>query len=279
MSLGNVWLRVARSLLLLSALSTFTVHAAPSRVISLAPALTEMMIELKADDLLVGIVDVDESPSPRPDLPSVGTYGYLNMEMLVSLKPDLVLLWEGGVTPAELKQLQDMGIASLSIVPRNLDQLIEKTQELAVRVGRVEQGERYNAALRARVQALREQYRRPEPLKVFYQVWDNPLYTLGGEQIISDALSVCGARNLFADLSEPAPMVSVESVIKRDPHVILANDPAQLNAWKARKQIDAVANGRLLVVPDRGIERPSGQMIEATAKLCAVLAAKAPASR
>nr|WP_240478664.1 cobalamin-binding protein [Pseudomonas cremoricolorata] len=276
---GRVRHCLAQSLLGLSLLFASSAQAALSRVVSLAPALTEMMIELDAQDLLVGVVEANGVAAPLPGLPSVGTYGALNMERLVSLKPDLVLLWEGGVSPAELKQLQNLGIASLSIVPRDLDQLIDKIEALAVRLGRSEQGRQHAAALRTRLQALRAQYRRAEPLKVFYQVWDNPLYTLGGKQIISNALRVCGARNVFEDLDPPAPMVSVESVIERDPQVILGNDQAQLNAWKARKQVDAVAHARLLVVPDNGIERPSGQMIEATAKLCALIETTAPASK
>ncbi|MNR35390.1 Vitamin B12-binding protein precursor [compost metagenome] len=107
---------------------------------------------------------------------------------------------------------------------------------------------------------------------MFYQVWDRPLYTVGGGQIISDALEVCGARNVFADLALPAPQVSIEAVLQRNPEVILAGDQAQLDAWKVWPQVAAVAQGQLLLVTDKGLERPSGQMIEATAKLCQVIA-------
>jgi vitamin B12 transport system substrate-binding protein len=124
------------------------------------------------------------------------------------------------------------------------------------------------AELRQKLVDLRQRYRRDTPLKVFYQVWDKPLYTIGGGQIISDALEVCGARNVFADLNLPAPQVSIEAVLQRNPEVILAGDQAQLDAWKAWTQVDAVRRGELLLVTDKGLERPSGQMIEATAKLC-----------
>jgi vitamin B12 transport system substrate-binding protein len=107
---------------------------------------------------------------------------------------------------------------------------------------------------------------------VFYQVWDQPLYTVGGTQIISDALAVCGASNVFADLKLPAPQVSVESVLQRNPQVIIASSQAQLDAWKAWPQIDAVKHGRLLLLTDKGLERPSAQMLEATARLCEQLA-------
>lgn len=249
------------------------------RVISLGPSMTEIVLELEADDLLVGVLDSGERPQRLKDLPSVGRYGQLDMERLLALKPDLLLLWPGSVPPAQRDQLRQLGIATFSSEPHDLEQLIEQIQAIAVRLGRAEQGQRYADRLRERLAELRERYRREQPLKVFYQVWDQPLYTLGGRQVVSDALVVCGARNVFADLEQPAPQVSVESVLARDPDVILAGDAAQLGGWKAWPKLSAVAGGHLLVVPDKGLERPSGQMIEATARLCALLASTAPVSR
>ncbi|MEA5671854.1 cobalamin-binding protein [Pseudomonas sp. MH2] len=249
------------------------------RVISLGPSMTEIVLELGADDLLVGVLDSGERPQRLKDLPSVGRYGQLDMERLLALKPDLLLLWPGSVPPAQRDQLRQLGIATFSSEPHDLEQLIEQIQAIAVRLGRAEQGQRYADRLRERLADLRERYRREQPLKVFYQVWDQPLYTLGGRQVVSDALAVCGARNVFADLEQPAPQVSVESVLARDPDVILAGDAAQLAGWKAWPKLSAVAGGHLLVVPDKGLERPSGQMIEATARLCALLASTAPVSR
>jgi vitamin B12 transport system substrate-binding protein len=107
---------------------------------------------------------------------------------------------------------------------------------------------------------------------VFYQVWDTPLYTLGGQQIVSDALKVCGAQNLFADLSLPAPQVSIEAVLQRDPDVVLAADTRQLEAWQRWPQMTATARQQLWRVPDKGLERPSWQMLDATERLCEVLA-------
>ncbi|HGM5578537.1 TPA: cobalamin-binding protein [Pseudomonas putida] len=249
------------------------------RVISLGPSMTEIVLELEADDLLVGVLDSGERPQRLKDLPSVGRYGQLDMERLLALKPDLLLLWPGSVPPAQRDQLRQLGIATFSSEPHDLAQLIEQIQAIAERLGRAEQGQRYADRLRERLAGLRERYRRERPLKVFYQVWNSPLYTLGGRQVVSDALAVCGARNVFADLEQPAPQVSVESVLARDPDVILAGDAAQLATWKAWPQLSAVAGGYLLVVPDKGLERPSGQMIEATARLCALLASRAPVSR
>jgi len=242
------------------------------RVVSLAPSLSEIVVELGSADLLVGVLDAGERPAAIADVPSVGRYGQLDMERLLSLKPDLLLLWPGSVGPAQRDQLKRLNIPTYVAEPHNLEQLSAQIETIAAQLGRPERGTKLAADLRQKLDGLRQRYRRDTPLAVFYQVWDKPMYTVGGGQIISDALEVCGARNVFADLSLPAPQVSVEAVLQRNPEVILAGDQAQLDAWKDWPQVAAVKQGKLLLVTDKGLERPSGQMIDATAKLCQLIA-------
>ncbi|MFJ7885850.1 cobalamin-binding protein [Pseudomonas sp. NPDC096917] len=241
--------------------------AAP-RVISLAPSLSEIVVELGATDLLVGRLDAGETSPELAGVASVGRYGQIEMERLLSLQPDLILLWPGSVGVAQREQLRRLNIPTYSAEPKSLDQLVDQVQALADALGRPQRGHALAEQLRQRLAQLREQYRRDKPLRVFYQVWDQPLYTIGGGQIISDALAVCGASNVFTDLKLPAPQVSIESVLQRNPEVIIAGTQGQLDAWKAWPQIDAVKHGRLLLLTDKGLERPSGQMLEATGKLC-----------
>ncbi|MDD0968914.1 MULTISPECIES: cobalamin-binding protein [Pseudomonas] len=261
----RLWLAV-----LLLAVSGETLAAL--RVVSLAPSLSEIVVELDSADLLVGVLDAGERPSAIKDVPSVGRYGQLDMERLLSLKPDLLLLWPGSVGPAQRDQLKRLNIPTFVAEPHSLEQLTAQIEAIATQLGRPERGSARASELRQNLDELRQRYWRAVPLRVFYQVWDKPLYTIGGEQIISDALEVCGARNVFGDLSLPAPQVSIEAVLQRDPEVILASDQPQLDAWKAWPQVAAVKHGQLLLVTDKGLERPSGQMIEATAKLCQLIA-------
>ncbi|MFW0756083.1 cobalamin-binding protein [Pseudomonas sp. H11T01] len=246
--------------------------AAVERVVSLAPSLSEIVVELRSADLLVGVLDAGERPPELKAVPSVGRYGQLDMERLLSLKPDLLLLWPGSVGPAQREQLKRLNIPTYVAEPHSLEQLITQIEVIAEQLGRPQRGRALAVDLRKQLEGLRQRYQREKPLEVFYQVWDQPLYTVGGGQIISDALKVCGARNVFADLKLPAPQVNLESVLQRNPEVILAGSQAQLDAWKAWPQVRAVAQGQLLLVVDKGLERPSGQMIAATAKLCELIA-------
>ncbi|AZF39537.1 Vitamin B12 ABC transporter, B12-binding component BtuF [Pseudomonas sp. R4-39-08] len=241
---------------------------AVERVVSLALSLSEIVVELGAADLLVGVLDGGDRPKELANVPSVGRYGQLDMERLLSLKPDLILLWPGSVGAAQREQLQRLNIPVYIAEPHSLEQLTGQVQAIAEQLGRGEAGRALADTLRQRLAYLRQRYQRAEPVRVFYQVWNQPLYTVGGGQIISDGLKVCGARNVFDDLTLPAPQVSVESVLQRDPELILVGDQAQLDAWKVWPTMLA----RVRLVPDKGLERPSGQMLEALARLCQVIA-------
>lgn len=245
---------------------------AAQRVVSLAPSLSEIMLELDAGELLVGVLDGGERPAALADVASVGNYGQVEMETLLSLQPDLVLLWPHSIPRAQQEQLQQFGIPVLVAEPTTLAQLAEQFSLIGAAVGHAEQGASLARQFRDGLAQLRTDYARPVPLRVFYQVWNRPLYTLGGRQIVSEAIEVCGGQNIFADLSLPAPQVSVEAVLARDPEVILAGSGAQLDEWKAWPQLSAVREGRLLEVPDEGLERPSFQMLGAIGKLCEVMA-------
>ncbi|MGX8849934.1 ABC transporter substrate-binding protein, partial [Pseudomonas aeruginosa] len=129
-------------------------------------------------------------------------------------------------------RLRDFGIALFIAEPHSLDELALQLAALGEALGEAEAGQRLSARFREGMRRLAERYRRDKPLKVFYQVWDRPLYTIGGRQVISDALRVCGAENLFGDLPQPAPQVSVEAVLARDPAVIVAGSHAQLELWR-----------------------------------------------
>lgn len=145
------------------------------RVVSLAPSLSEIVVELDSADLLVGVLDAGERPAAIAHVPSVGRYGQLDIERLLSLQPDLLLLWPGSVGAAQRDQLKRLGIATLVAEPHTLEQLTTQIEAIAARLGRAERGVKRAAYLRQQLADLRQRYRRETPLRVFYQVWDKPL--------------------------------------------------------------------------------------------------------
>jgi len=131
-------------------------------------------------------------------------------------------------------------------------------------------------ALNAALEALDARYRSRTPIRVLYQIWDRPIYTIGGKHVITDALQLCGAINVFSDLETAAPAVTREAAVLRDPELILASSPPGvadewLAEWRRYPAMTAVQNRQLISYVDERIDRMGPSVIEATGNLCAVI--------
>jgi ABC-type Fe3+-hydroxamate transport system substrate-binding protein len=112
-------------------------------------------------------------------------------------------------------------------------------------------------------------------------VWNRPIYTVGGQHLMTDALELCGARNVFADLPEAGPVVGIEAVIGRDPDIIIAAGPPGESAgwladWKRLGTLKAVRGGRLIAFEDQALSRLGPSVLDATEELCRAIARVSP---
>lgn len=241
---------------------------ATQRVVSLAPSVSEMMQDLGAQQLLVGMLDSGVPLSGLEHVELVGPLGRIDVEKIIRLQPDLVLNWPGSMGQRQLRQLERSGIRVHTIAVHSMEDLAQQFAVLGGLLERPEQGRQLQLQAQQKLAQMQRDYARPQPLPVFYQLWDKPLYTLGRDQIISDALRYCGAVNIFADVTVAAPQVSLEEVLARQPAVVLLAKPELARSWQALPAM------RLLAVPDRGLERPSWQMLAALERLCRALASQ-----
>jgi iron complex transport system substrate-binding protein len=128
----------------------------------------------------------------------------------------------------------------------------------------------------AELAAIETRYRGRAPIRVLYQIWDRPIYTIGGRHVITDALTLCGAVNVFADLTTAAPAVTREAAVLRNPDLILASAPPGaadewLAEWRKFPAMAAVRDRHLVNYVDERIDRMGPSVIPATANLCAVI--------
>lgn len=246
------------------------------RVVALAPDLAELMYAAGAGARLVGVADRSDFPAEVKAIPRVGDAHGFDYERIFSLKPDLVLGWSGGNAPQHLARLEALGLKLYLSDIRDPEGIASTVERLGRLAGSERAAGPAAAELRRRLLVLREQYARRSELSVFYQVWGHPLYTLGGTHLISAALKVCGARNVFEDLSALAAVIETESVLKRDPDVIIAAGdrgarPGWLDGWMRWPQLKAVRLGRLLVVDADLMNRHSPRFVDGTEALCLAL--------
>jgi len=257
------------------------------RIISLAPHITELLYAAGAGSKLVGNVDYGDYPPAAKALPKVGGYTRPDLEAILALKPDLIIAWQSGSPPAALEKLKAMGIAVHVSQPDRIEDVAREIERFGVLAGTESVANPAAAAFRARHAALAARFSQRPVVDVFYQIWKQPLMTVNDKQIISDAIRLCGGRNVFGSLPILAPTVTVEAVIAANPEVIVASGmgderPEWLNDWRRWKTLTAVKRDNLYFIPPQEIQRHTPRLLDGAEKLCLALDAareKRPASR
>ena len=242
------------------------------RVISLAPHITETLFAAGVGEHLVGAVQYSDYPVAAKQVPRIGSYEQFDLEAIVALKPDLAIGWQSGNSAAHLDKLRQLGIPVYISQPNHIDDIARDLDRYGTLLGN-EQGTRAAAAFRTRLANLRTRYSTRPTVRVFYEVWNQPLMTVGRAQIISDAIHLCGGENVFDDLQQMAPVVTVEAVIAVNPDVIVASGmdqarPEWLDDWRKWRQLKAVATDNLYFVPPDIIQRHTPRLLDGTEMLC-----------
>jgi iron complex transport system substrate-binding protein len=246
------------------------------RIVSLAPHVTELVFAAGGGDRLVGTVDYRDYPAAAKAVPRIGDNRQFDLERLIALKPDLIVVWRHDAADSQLDALRALGIPLFYSEPRGLDDIPDSLVRLGKLFGTSRQADLLAAQLRQRTGALSAQYGRRAPVRVFYQVWDKPLYTLGGSHIVSDAIRRCGGENIFARLTPKAPVVTVEAVLLEQPDAIISGEQPErpqggLESWKRYAGLNAVRRGSLYAIDGDLINRPGPRLIDGVAALCVVL--------
>lgn len=244
----------------------------PARVVTLAPHLTELVYAAGAGDRIVGTVDTSDHPEAARRIPRIGDVTRLDAERLLALRPDLVLAWSDGSPAEQLALLERLGVRSLAMQQNALADVPAAVEQLGRLFGTQHVADAEAQRLRAELAALRTRYARATPLRVFYQVWDAPLYTLGGTQVATEMLAVCGARNVFAAQRHSAFAVDAEAVYAAAPEVVvLAGSAAETAAWRARwAQRPPLRAAFVTLDPDLA-NRMGPRIVAGTAVLCGKL--------
>jgi iron complex transport system substrate-binding protein len=246
------------------------------RIVSLAPHITETLYAAGAGERLVGVVEYSNYPEAARKLPRIGGYSRLDLEAVAALKPDLAVGWASGNSPAHIEKLRALGIPVYLAQPERIDDVATQLERYGELAGTQAVARAAAASFRSRLQELRSQYGGRSKVRTFYQIWKQPLMTVGGAQVISDAIRLCGGENVFADLKPLAPTVLVEAVIAADPEAIVASGmdearPEWLDDWRQWKTMTAVQRGNLFFIPPDLIQRHTPRLVEGAARLCAHL--------
>lgn len=256
--------------------ATVRIKEPARRIVSLAPHVTETLFAAGAGERIVGVVDYSDYPEAAKRIPRVGGYSKLDLEAIAALKPDLAVGWASGNAPAHIEKLRALGIPVYLSQPERIDDVarsLERYGELAASQAVAREAA---AAFRSRLQELRARHGDRPKVRTFYQIWKQPLMTVGGGQVISDVIQLCGGVNVFADLKPLAPKVTVEAVLAADPEVIVASGmgearPEWVDDWRQWPGMTAVKRDNLFFIPPDLVQRHTPRLVEGAARLCAHL--------
>ena len=243
------------------------------RIITLAPHLTETLFAAGAGERLIGAVAFSDYPEAAKKAASVGGYSQLDLEAITALKPDLIIAWHSGNAPKHIDKLRALGLPVYVSQPQHIDDIASEIERLGLLAGSETTARMAAKNFRERLLQLRQRYADRPPVRTFYQVWNQPLTTIGGRQIISDVIRLCGGENVFSRLDSLAPTLSEEAVLAANPEVIVASGmdaarPEWLDRWRRWGSLLAVTQDNLFFVPPDLIQRHTPRLLDGAEQLC-----------
>lgn len=246
------------------------------KIIALSPHLAELVFDAGAGKHLVATVEHADFPKAAKSLPRLGSYNALDFERLVALQPDIVLVWLSGNGDAPVKKLRQLGFNIYASEPRKLSDISKTIRNIGKLAGTTDIAETRAAQFDAQLMRLQQSYQQSRAISVFYQIWDKPLITINGEQLIDEVIQLCGGINIFASLPILAPTVSTEELILKNPQVIIGGaKPEKRIKWKQQWQqwpvIRAVKNDHYYFINPDLLSRQTTRMLGGAAELCSIL--------
>ncbi|WP_168159989.1 cobalamin-binding protein [Steroidobacter denitrificans] len=244
------------------------------RILSLAPNLTELTFSAGAGERIVGTVEYSNYPEAARAIPRIGDAFRVDLERALALRPDLVLAWDSGTPLPTIEQLRKLQLHVVSIETHVIDDIPAAVRAIGKLAGTSAAADEAAARFEQDMASLRRRYRDRASISVFLQINEQPLYTVNGKHLMSEAVALCGGRNVFAGLGELAPVIGVEAVIAANPQVIINTDYAGAEAvaqWRRWRHIEAVRSGNVYSLPSDDIARATLRLVDGAREICRTL--------
>lgn len=250
---------------------------AAQRIVTLAPALTELVYAAGAGNQLVGVSAWSNYPPAATRLPVVSDHAAVNREALLALKPDVVLAWKTGTPERMMESVRSLGVAVRLIDGQRIDDVPRLLREIGQVAGTSESAEKVAKAYETRLANIRRQYAGERPVRAVIEIWHAPFMSVSGAHYMSDALVACGGRNVLSELPGITPEVSLERIVDIDPEAIVGAGSADnvtrfKDNWKRFASLKAVRRDNLIWLDPDTIQRQTPRLLEGVEQLCRQLA-------
>jgi len=243
------------------------------RIISLSPHLTELVFTIGQGDKLIGVMSFSNYPEAAKKIPRIGSYNTISYESIVKMQPDLILAWASGNGSETISKLRSLGFKVYVSEPTKLEGVASTIRKFGILLGAKNRGEHEADKFMNRLDTLKENYSNKPKVNVFYQLSDNPIMTLSGRHLISDVVKLCGGFNIFTEAIPVALKVSLESLVRSDPQVVIAgakkkNQEKWLRSWEDRSSMKAVKNRQIYFIDPDLLVRHGPRILDGAEKMC-----------
>lgn len=250
-----------------------TIANAAQRIISLSPNTTEILFHIGAGEKIVGADEYSNYPQAANKIVRVNNHAAANYELILSLKPDLVIAWQSGNGEKIISRIRELNIPVFVVETASLEDIPDLYRRLGQLSGYADQANTQAEKFSQRLNQLRKSFSSKKDIRVFYQIWNEPLMTLNGDHMVTDMIELCGGINVFSDAAALVPYVNIESVVAANPQIIISGgknktDLLDSGFWRKWSGISAVKNQHLYAIPSDLLQRHSDRILDGTSLMC-----------
>jgi iron complex transport system substrate-binding protein len=249
------------------------VAKAPRRVVSLAPSITEMLFAIGLDEQIVGVTEFCDFPPAAKSKPKVG-YSSPNIEALVALEPDLVLAPKEFLRADVLAKLEQLKIPTFILEAKSLEEIPLHIQTLGRIVERSPEAAAVAHAMRQRMAEVKRKVESLPAKRVLYVLNSQPLITVGPGSFLHQMIGLAGGINVASQAGTPYPRLSMETVLKEDPEVLVfpvgtveSVPQSEQQQWRRWTSLSAIKNQRIHEVSSNLLNRPGPRIVEGLEQL------------
>lgn len=255
-----------------------TLKKSATKIISLAPHITEILFSAGAGSKIIGAVPYSDYPEAAKKIPRVSGYPSLDIERIISLKPDLVVVWASSSAnnKEQVKKMRNLGLTVFISEPRKPIDIYSTIKRFGKLAGTSKIALISADKFIKKYNILKEKYSKKEKVNVFYQFWNKPLMTVNGQHLISNIINLCGGINVFSKLHSLTPLISIESVIASKAEVIVAGGSEDIELkWRSEwkpwlKFITEKKDPVYFIDPDL-ISRMGPRVLDGAEQVCQIL--------
>jgi len=244
----------------------------PSRIVSLAPSVTEVLFALGLDEQIVGVTEYCDYPEAARTKPRVGGLKDPSLESILTLSPELVISTKDGNDNRFMASLERMGIRVVKTQPSTIAEVMDSVLEIGEVVGRPVEAREVVADMERRLSEVRSRVEGAPRVRALMVYGRRPLVLAGPGTFADDMIVLAGGENIAGDAPMPYPRFSMETVVARSPEVIIegamgSEDVGEKAAeavkfWSRWGSISAVRDGRVVVINQDLIARPGPRILD-----------------